>query len=93
LRDRIANPTTIVASAVVTPKVFVNLAKIVMEGTFEPQPYRYAMVEDEALTLIYNPALKDKVPEGVQKAVEDAKARIIAGELKVSQTYLSETHE
>ena len=51
------------------------------------------MVEDEALTLIYNPALKDKVPEGVQKAIEGAKAKIIADELKVSQTYLSETHE
>ena len=82
-------PTTVVASAIVTPKVFVNLAKIVKEGTFEPQPYRFTMAEDEALTFIYNPALKDKVPEAAQKAVEDAKAKIIAGELKVSQTYLT----
>ena len=36
-----------------------------------------------------NSALKDKVPETVQKAVEDAKAKIIAGELKVPQTYLT----
>lgn len=84
------SPTAIVASAVVTPKVFVHLAKVVMEGTFEPQPYRFKMAEDEALTYVYNPALKDKVPEAVQKAVEDAKAKIIAGELKVSQTYLTE---
>ena len=84
------SPTTIVASAIVTPKVFVKLAKVVMEGTFEPQPYRFTMSEDEALTLVYNPALKDKVPETVQKAVADTKAKIIAGELKVSQTYLSE---
>ena len=83
-------PTTIVASAIVTPKVFVKLAKVVMEGTFEPQPYRFTMAEDEALTFVYNPALKDKVPETVQKAVEDAKAKIIAGELKVLQTYLTE---
>ena len=61
-----------------------------MEGTFEPQPYRFTMAEDEAITFVYNLALKDKVPEAVQKAVEAAKAKIIAGELKVSQTYLSE---
>ena len=84
------SPTTIVASAVVTPKVFVHLAKVVMEGTFEPQPYRFTMAEDEALTFVYNPALKEKVPEAVQKAVADAKAKIIAGELKISQTYLLE---
>ena len=84
------SPTTIVASAIVTPKVFVNLAKVVMERTFEPQPYRFTMAEDEALTFVYNPLLKDKVPETVQKVVADAKAKIIAGELKVSQTYLEE---
>ena len=61
-----------------------------MEGAFEPQPYRFTMVEDEALTFLYNPALKDKVPETVQKAVEDAKTKIIAGELKVKQTYFTE---
>ena len=87
------SPTTIVASAIVTPKVFVKLAKVVMEGTFEPQPYRFTMAEDEALTYVYNPALKNKVPETVQKVVEDAKTKIIAGELKVSQTYLTEPHE
>ena len=84
------SPATIVASAIVTPKVFVKLAKVVMEGTFEPQPYRFTMAEDEAITFVYNLALKDKVPEAVQKAVEAAKAKIIAGELKVSQTYLTE---
>ena len=87
------SPTTIVASAIVTPKVFVKLAKIVMEGTFEPQPYRFTMTENEALTFVYNPALKDKVPEAVQKVVAEAKAKIIAGELKVSQTYLTEEHK
>ena len=84
------SPTTIVASAIVTPKVFVNLAKVVMEGTFEPKPYRFTMVEDEALTFVYNPALKDKVPEATQKVVEDAKAKILSGELKVQQTYLTQ---
>ena len=84
------SPTTIIASAIVTPKVFVKLAKVVMEGTFEPQPYRFTMAEDEALTFFYNPVLKNKVPETAQKVVANVKAKIIAGELKVSQTYLTE---
>ena len=82
------SPTTIVASAIVTSKVFVDLAKIVREGTFAPQPYRFKMAEDEALTLVYNPALKEKVPASVESTVEAVKAKIIAGELKISQTYL-----
>ena len=64
-----------------------------MEQTFEPQPYRFTMAEDEALTFVYNPMLKDKVPEAVQKVVAEAKAKIIAGKLKVSQTYLTEEHK
>ena len=60
-----------------------------MEGTFKPQPYIFTMQTDEAITFVYNSALKDKVPEAVQKAVEDAKAKIISGELKVPQTYLT----
>lgn len=87
------SPTTIVASAIVTPKVFVELATVVMEGAFEPQPYRFTMAENEALAFVYNPALKDKVPETVQKAVEDAKAKIVAGELKVKQTYFTEKED
>ena len=87
------SPTTIVASAIVTPKVFVNLAKIVMEGAFEPQPYRFTMAEDETVTFVYNPALKDKVPASVQKAVADAKAKIVAGELKMKQTYFTEKED
>ena len=83
------SPTTIVASAIVTPKVFVNLAKVVMKGNFKPQPYLFTMGTDEAITFVYNPQLKDKVPEAVQKAVAEAKAKIIAGELKVPQTYLN----
>ena len=83
------SPTTILANAIITPKLFVHVAKIVMEGTFKPQPYIFTMQTDEAITFVYNSALKDKVPEAVQKAVEDAKAKIIAGELKVPQTYLT----
>ena len=83
------SPTTIIANAVVTTQAFVKVAKMVMEGTFKPQLYLFTMGPDEALTFVYNPKLKDKVSEMTQKAVEAAKAKIIAGELKIPQTYLT----
>ena len=85
------SPTTILASAIVTPKVFVNLAKDVMQDAFKPKLHLFTMATDEAITFVYNPALKDKIPEDVQKAVSAAKAKIIARELKISQTYLTKT--
>ncbi len=85
------SPTTVIANAVITPNAFVKIAKIVKEGKFKPQLYTFNMLTDEAITLTYNPALKDKVPEATQKAVEDAKAKILAGELKVPQIDFSET--
>lgn len=87
------SPTTILANAVITPKVFVHLAKIVMEGGFEPQAYVYTMLTDEAITFVYNPELKDRIPETVQKAVTDAKAKILAGELDVPRIDFTEIEQ
>ena len=84
------SPEVIIANAVITPNAFVQIAKIIKEGKFNPQIYTFNMLTDEAITLTYNPALKDKVPEDVQKAVEDAKTKILAGELKVPQIDFSE---
>lgn len=71
-------------------ETFVHLAKVVMEGTFKPQLHIFTMATDEAITFVYNPALKDQVPETVKRTVADAKAKIITGELEIAQTYLSE---
>ncbi len=84
------SPTTVVANAVITPKAFLKIAKIIKDGEFKPQIYTFNMLTDEAITLTYNPALKDKVPENVQKAVAAAKAKILAGELEVPQIDFSE---
>ena len=86
-------PTTILANAIITPKTFVHVAKAVRQGTFKPQLYLFTMQTDEAITFVYNPTLKDRVPEAAQRAVEAAKAKIIAGELKIPQTYLIEKDE
>ena len=89
-RDKSDISPTVIANAVITPNAFVQIAKIIKEGTFKPQIYTFNMLTDEAITLTYNPALKDKVPADVQKAVEEAKAKILAGELKVPQIDFSE---
>ena len=87
------SPTTVIANAVITPNAFLRIAKIVKDGEFKPQIYTFNMLTDEAITLTYNPKLKDKVPEAVQKAVEKAKAKILAGELQVPQIDFTETEE
>ena len=84
------SPAVIIANAVITPNAFVQIAKIIKEGKFKPQIYTFNMLTDEVITLTYNPAWKDKVPEDVQKVVEDAKSKILAGELKVPQIDFSE---
>ena len=89
-RDKSDISPTVIANAVITPNAFVKIATIIKEGKFKPQIYTFNMLTDEAITLTYSPRLKDKVPEAVQKAVEDAKAKILAGELKVPQIDFSE---
>lgn len=85
------SPETVLANAVITPKAFVKIAKIIKEGTFTPQVYTFNMLTEEAITLTYNPKLKDRIPEDVLAAVEAAKAKILAGELAVPQIDFSET--
>ena len=92
-RDKSDISPTVIANAVITPNAFVKIAEIVKNGEFKPQIYTFNMLTDEAITLVYNPALKDKVPADVQKAVEAAKAKILAGELKVPQIDFSEKED
>ena len=92
-RDKSDISPTVIANAVITPNAFVRIAKIIKDGKFKPQVYTFNMLTDEAITLTYSPAWKDKIPENVQKAVEDAKAKILAGELKVPQIDFTEKED
>ena len=85
-RDQSAvSPRAVLANAVITPRPFVEIAKLVRNGTFTPQRYTFTMSTDMAISIAYNPTLIDKVPEAVQQKVAEAQAKIIAGELKVPQ--------
>lgn len=84
------SPETVLANAVVTPKVFVEIAKIVKDGKFKKQIYTFNMLTKNAITFNYNPALKDKIPQEVLDAVEAAKAKILSGEFEVPQIDFTE---
>ncbi len=94
-RDQsVVSPETVLANAVITPGAFVDVAKHVKEGTFKADksnPYTYTMSTDNAISMVYNPKLKDKVPEAVQKKIEETAAKILAGELKVPQIDFTKT--
>lgn len=85
-RDQSAvSPRAVLANAVITPKAYQQLASAVRSGTFEPKLYIFTMLTDGAIALTYNPALKDKVPEVVQREVAAARQQILAGTLTVPQ--------
>ena len=85
------SPETVIANAVITPKAFVKMAKIVKDAKlnpdveFEGQIYTFNMLTDKAITFNYNPKLKDKIPQEVLDAVEETKAKILSGEFEVPQ--------
>ncbi len=85
--------TTVLANAVITPKAFVKIAKTIKDGKFKKQIYTFNMLTDEAITLVYNPEMKNKIPKKVLDAVEAAKAKILSGELEVPQIDFTDKKE
>ena len=79
------SPETVLANAVITPKAFVQIAKIIKDGKFKKKTYTFNMLTEHAIIFNYNPKMKDKVPAEVLKAVEDVKAKILAAEFEVPQ--------
>lgn len=84
------SPNTVLANAVVTPTAFLKIAKLVKEGKFKEQIYTFNMLTEHAIKLTYNPDLKDKIPQDVLDAVEEAKSKILSGELEVKQIDFTE---
>jgi simple sugar transport system substrate-binding protein/basic membrane protein A len=62
--------------------MFEDMMKTTLEGTFDAPYYRYGIAEG-ALDITINPALADKIPAEALQQVEEAKAKIISGELEV----------
>ncbi len=75
-------PEAILASAAIDPKAFVHVAKLVKEGKFEPKIMWMGMAQDETIKVIYNPKLKERIPEDVLTKVESIRQKILSGEFK-----------
>lgn len=84
------SPTTILANAVISPKAFVQVAQAVKDGTFKAQSLPMKMSDDEAISLVYNPKLLDKIPADVKQKVEDVKKQILAKALEVPRIKFGE---
>lgn len=84
------SPDTVLANAVITPNAFVQIAKVVKDGKFKPQIYTFNMLTDQAITLTYNPKMKDKIPQNVLDKVEEVKSTILSGEFEVPQIDFTE---
>jgi simple sugar transport system substrate-binding protein/basic membrane protein A len=62
--------------------MFEDMMKNTLEGTFDAPYYRFGIAQG-ALDITVNPALADKIPPEALQQVEEAKAKIISGELQV----------
>ena len=75
-------PDAILASAVIDTKSFVYIAELVQTGKFEPQVMWMGMSLNETVKLVYNPKLKDRIPENLLTKVEKIRQDILAGKFK-----------
>ena len=75
-------PDAILASAVIDTKAFVYAADLVQTGKFEPQVMWMGMSLNETVKLVYNPKLKDRIPEDLRAKVEKIRQDILAGKFK-----------
>lgn len=76
-------PDVIVASGVIDlPAAFVQIAQEVQQHAFQGRLIRLGMKEG-LITLVYNPALQDRLPPEVQARIAAAKHQIVTGALVV----------
>jgi basic membrane protein A and related proteins len=76
-------PDVILASSVLdVPHAFLLVAESVRDGKFDGSPFVLGM-KDQVVSVVYNPALKEKLPSDLQQKLEATRADIISGKLKL----------
>jgi basic membrane lipoprotein Med (substrate-binding protein (PBP1-ABC) superfamily) len=76
-------PKAVLASATVdVPGSFLAIAKEVKDGRFHGRRIEWSR-KDGFVKLVWNPALRERVPAEVVKSVEELDAKIASGELRV----------
>jgi basic membrane protein A and related proteins len=79
-------PDTVLTSAIkkIPESVYVVLESVV-DGTFEGGTHSYGLAEDATGIAPFH-GFDDMVPQEVKDAVEDAKAKILSGEIEIAKT-------
>lgn len=76
-------PDVVLASAVIDiPKAFLSVAEQVKSGTFVARIEKMGM-KDGVISLVYNPALADRIPAAVRAKVDATQQQILAGTFTV----------
>jgi len=76
-------PDVILASAVIDiPRAFVTVARQVQDGTFVAKIEKLGM-KDGVVSIVYNPALSDRIPADVKASLDAAQQAILSGQLVV----------
>jgi basic membrane protein A len=76
-------PDVVIANIIWNMKpIFDDMMKTTLDGTFNAPWYQYS-IREGALDVTINPALADVIPAEALQAVEEAKAKILSGELVV----------
>jgi basic membrane protein A and related proteins len=76
-------PDVILANSVLdVPRAFLLVAESIRDGKFNGSPYVFGM-KDQVVSLVYNPALKTRIPAAVQTKVDTVRRDIVAGKLKL----------
>jgi basic membrane lipoprotein Med (substrate-binding protein (PBP1-ABC) superfamily) len=82
-------PDVILASGVIDiPTAFLSIAQEVQRGTFTGRILQLGM-KDHVITLVYNPALRERIPPAVQARLDAAQQQIVAGTLIVPSVEFS----
>ncbi len=77
------DPQHVIASCVShIPQAFVEMARIVQSGVFEPKIYRLGMKEG-VVDFVINPGLRDRIPAEVIAKIDEARQNILSGEIVV----------
>lgn len=84
-------PDVVLGSAVLRmPKAFVEVARRAREGTFRPGPL-FLGLREGIVDFVWNPKLADRVPPQLRARVEEARKRILRGEIRVPSVEFAST--
>jgi len=81
-QNEVAPDVTLASGVIDIPTAFLQIAQEVQTRSFTGRILQLGM-KDHVITLVYNPALRDRIPPEAQTRIDTAQQQIIAGTLTV----------